>query len=273
MRSDTIATMRVAKRYVQVRLLKNWQLAATILPLVLLAVVAKIVVRHLHLEILTLSSLFSAVIGATVFLLGFMIAGTLSDFKESERLPTDFAASLYSIADECSMITGAKGRKAAQACLQTLDRIASAVLVWLRDEGKTEMMLAEIATLNQAFAGIEPYLETTFLSRLKGEQNQLRRVALRMQVIRETTFIGNGYAIAELSTLLVIVGLIFTLKQPLFEACFFIGFITFVLSYMIALITDLDNPFNYSNVIVGDEVSLKSLEQFRAHAKSLPKAR
>ncbi len=241
----------------------SWKLAATVLPIVVLAVAAKIVVHAFKLEALELNALFSAVIGAAVFLIGFMISGTLSDFKESERLPSDLAASLYSIADESQSIQRKHGKRVVKQCNTVLNSIASSVLFWMRNKNDAAEILTNIDSLNEAFISLEPYTETTFLSRLKTEQNQVRRLVLRMQTIRETSFIGTAYAIAEVCSIFLIVGLIFAKGQPYGESLFFVGFITFILAYMIALITDLDNPFNYSNSIVGDEVSLKPLEQFR----------
>jgi hypothetical protein len=43
------------------------------------------------------TALVSSIIGGGVFVLGLVIAGTLSDYKEAERAPTDLAAGLYAI--------------------------------------------------------------------------------------------------------------------------------------------------------------------------------
>ena len=244
------------------RLFGRWRLAIKILPLVILAVGLKIIVHSLNIEVLSLSPLFSGVVGATVFLLGFMIAGTLSDYKESERLPSDLAASLYSIADECSMITTKKGKQASSACLKALDIFTSSLLSWLITKKNEDKLFANIEQLDSAFSSLEPHIQAIFLNRIKTEQNQVRRIVLRMRTIRETSFIKTGYAIAEISTFLLIVALIFIKDQPYFESLFFVGYITFILTYLIALITDLDNPFSYGQSSGIDEVSLKPLTQF-----------
>jgi hypothetical protein len=250
------------------KLLGQWRLATKILPFVLIVIALKILVHELHFEILSLSPLFSGVVGATVFLLGFMIAGTLSDYKESERLPSDLAASLHSVIDECDIAAGTKGKHAARACKQCIDLIASSVLDWLRAKSASDVVLTNIADLNSHFVKLEPHVQATFINRLKTEQNQIRKMVLRMQTIRETSFVGTGYAIAELSTFFLLTGLILTKNLPSPESIFFVGLISFILTYMIALITDLDNPFDYSNESEGGEVSLKPLEQVRKRLSS-----
>jgi hypothetical protein len=58
---------------------------------------------------------------------------------------------------------------------------------------------------------------------------------------------------------LLCLGLVFVKIDPFFESSFFIGFVTFILIYMIMLIRDLDDPFEYDSETVTDEVSLHPL--------------
>ena len=51
-------------------------------------------------EFISINPLFSALVASTVFLLGFLLNGVLSDFKESEKLPGEIASSLMLIARE-----------------------------------------------------------------------------------------------------------------------------------------------------------------------------
>ena len=71
-----------------------------VLPFVAAVIGAKLVVHRLDFEIVPLNAIFSALIGANVFLLGFLISGVLSDFKESEKLPGEIASALLAIVDE-----------------------------------------------------------------------------------------------------------------------------------------------------------------------------
>ncbi len=80
----------------------------------------------------------------------------------------------------------------------------------------------------------------------------------RIHTIRETSFLGTGYAIAEIITIVLVIGLIFIKMDPFYESIFFISFVSFILIYMIYFIKDLDNPFGYNvedNLV--EEVSLK----------------
>ena len=98
--------------------------------------------------------------------------------------------------------------------------------------------------------------------RLKQEQNAIRRMVLRIQTIRDTSFVGAGYAIAEMATLLLVVGLLLVDIGSFFDALFLMCIITFLLVYMIFLIRDLDNPFDYKGGKAGSaEVSIRPVEE------------
>jgi hypothetical protein len=102
------------------------------------------------------------------------------------------------------------------------------------------------------------------LVRLRQEQAGLRRLLIRVQVIRETNFVSSGYAIAQLMAGLLVVGLLLARIEPMREAHFFVGLITFLLAYLIRLIRDLDDPFEYGSGSGGpDEVSLQPIEEAR----------
>ncbi|HKX15943.1 MAG TPA: hypothetical protein VJN19_12165 [Propionibacteriaceae bacterium] len=46
------------------------------------------------------TALVSSIVGGGIFVMGLVIAGTLGDYKDAERAPTDLAAGLYAILRE-----------------------------------------------------------------------------------------------------------------------------------------------------------------------------
>ena len=99
---------------------------------------------------------------------------------------------------------------------------------------------------------------------MKQEQSAIRRILIRIHAIRETSFVSSGYAIAEAIAIILAIGLIFVKIDPFYEALFFVSAITFLQIYMILLIKDLDNPFEYFGGDSGpDEISLKPLEDLK----------
>jgi predicted membrane chloride channel (bestrophin family) len=92
----------------------------------------------------------------------------------------------------------------------------------------------------------------------------------RIHTIRETSFLGTGYAIAEIITLILVAGLVFIKMDPFYESVFFVSFVSFILIYMIYFIKDLDNPFGYSEEdSLVEEVSLKPILDSQKRIKKL----
>jgi hypothetical protein len=67
-------------------------------------VLLRALVHRLGLDVLELSPLLSSLVAATVFLLGFLLKGVLSDYKESEKLPGELSTSLFLLAKEIKAI-------------------------------------------------------------------------------------------------------------------------------------------------------------------------
>lgn len=107
---------------------------------------------------------------------------------------------------------------------------------------------------------MEKLTQANFIARLKNERHAIHKLITRIHSVRETLFNPAGYAIAEISTTGLCLGLIFTKLEPYYEGIFFVTFVSFILIYMELLIKELDNPFGYykkRNYV--DEISLHPL--------------
>lgn len=222
-------------------------LLVRVAPLVVLALLAKVGADLLGWDTVDLNPLYSGLVAATVFLIGFLLAGTLTDYKESERLPGELAGRTETIGDECQILYRAKGTDSARQCLRHLGSLAADLRAWLRGAGSAERALEGIEQLNVYFLEFEPHTQPNFIVRLKQEQSALRLLVLRINTIKETSFVGAAYLIAQISSFLLIASLLIADIAPLGAELFLLGIITFLLTYMIALVRDLDDPFDYDS--------------------------
>lgn len=229
---------------------------------VIVAVVvgAKLVVHSLGWEILSINPLFSGIVAANVFLMGFLLSGVLSDFKESERLPGEMSAGLENLAQEVCGIKMAKPEAKVDSCLELLSQLSQDILRWFHKKHRTAELLNGVNALTPQFAALEQWAQATLVARLKQEQANLRRVLIRIHTVRETSFVASGYLLADLITILLCLGLILARIEPFYESLFFVGVISYLMIYLLLLIRDLDNPFGYYERYSGEDVSLKPLE-------------
>lgn len=246
----------------------KWRLAVRVLPLVLCVVLLKLAAHEAGFEFLSLSPLVGSIISANVFLLGFLISGVMTDYKESERLPGDLACALESLTDEAEIIALTKKSPRAAAYIGYVYGIAEDVLGWLHKRVRTADLMQKISGLNPHFAAFEDLTQATAITRLKQEQANVRKIITRIHTLREMGFNPSGYAIAEIMTTLLCVGLVLMKIDPYYEGLFFVGFVSYVLIYMVLLIKGLDNPFShYEEDIWIENVSLKPLRDLEERLK------
>jgi hypothetical protein len=254
----------------------RWRITIKTIPFLVLIIATKFLIHYFDYEFLTLNALFTAIISANIFLISFLISGTLVDYKESEKIPGDLASSLETMADEGMIIYKNHKSPEAKRFLQKISTFYCDLLNWFYKKEKTDALMQKLSSFNNDFLSLEPQTQANFIVRLKQEQNSLRKMITRIHTIRETSFLGTGYAIVEIITFILVFGLIFIKFDPFYESVFFISFVSFILIYMLHFIKDLDNPFGYyeqNNLVEDVSLSpiLKSQNRIDTYIKTLKK--
>ena len=70
----------------------------------ILVVALKYVLHILGFEPVEQSSLHNGVISSVTFVIGFLLSATIADYKESERMPSEFAAQVENMYDDAASI-------------------------------------------------------------------------------------------------------------------------------------------------------------------------
>jgi hypothetical protein len=227
---------------------------------VAVVVVAKLLVHVVNWEPISLNALFTGIIAANVFLMGFLLSGVLSDYKESERLPGELSACLENMAQEVIGIGITKPEANVGTCLARLSRLANDMYGYFYKKVEISDLLEGVNDLTIQFESLQPFTQGTFVARLKQEQSNLRRTLIRINIIRETDFVSTGYLLADMITVLLCVGLVLTSVDPFYEGLFFAGVIAYLMIFLLLLIRDLDNPFGYYESGSSADVTLQPLE-------------
>lgn len=250
--------------------MKKWHLAIRIIPILLIVVFLKLLFHKFNLEFISLNALFTSLIAATTFLIGFLITGVISDYKESEKIPGDLSASLEALRDEIYILDKNKGNVATKDFLNFHGEFLASIVAWFYRKEKTKSILEKLQKMNDYFAEIEGIVQPNFLARMKNEQGSVRKMIIRVDNIRDLSFVQSAYAIVEALAFFVVLGLLILKVEPFYEALFFTTLVSFLMIYMIFLIKDLDNPFDYSeHGESGTEVSIKPIHDLiaRLHKK------
>jgi len=246
------------------RIIQKWSIALKILPLIIFVTALKFGSHKFGFEVMELNALFSSLVAGTIFLIGFLISGVLTDYKESEKLPCELAAVLRNIYDDTLTIYKGKDSVAAQEFIKFQMDFISSLKDWFYKKAKIKILLDKISSMNDYFIALEKEgLQANYIIKMKNEQNNIRRMIMRIDTIRDTEFVGSAYAIVEAMGFLTVFGLLIIKIEPYYASLFLTLLITFLISYMFLLIKDLDNPFDYAgNGETGTEISLKPIHDF-----------
>lgn len=250
---------------------KKWRLMLRIIPILFLVAILKAASHYLGLEFLSFSTFFGALISADIFLIGFILSGVLADYKEAEKIPGIIASNIDSIADEFIYLHKSKQDPAGRVGFEYCQKFTNDLLAWVDKKNRTRKIMESIDKFTTHFVAIDQNSQPTFITRLKHEQAEIRKQVLRIRTIRETSFSESAYAIAETISILLIGGMIFLRLDPFHESMFFILFVAFILSYMIYLLRDLDNPFSYYEKNSIEKISLHPIKNLKLRLKARAK--
>ncbi len=231
--------------------------------LVALLIGLRVVVEELDWEFVEVSSLLTALVSGGIFVVALVVAGTLSDYKESERVPAEMVAALSSIHTDATMF---KKEKPAFDLAGMERRLRNVVECFKDDLGTpgSRTCLAAVNSISESFAEMDRLeVIATYISRLRGEQSAVRKSVLRVYHIQQTEFVPSAYMLIW-TILFVAVGLLtFTVNESSAESYVLLGSIYFLLLYLARLLRILDTPFQPRR-LTNDDVDLFLLDDFAA---------
>jgi hypothetical protein len=214
------------------------------------------------------TALASSIIGGGIFVMALVIAGTLSDYKDAERAPTDLAAGLYAILRESESMNRIWG---APDLRRLRERLIGVVDALRRDigAGTTRDCQQAIEDLSESFHELdESDAPANYVVRLRAEQSGLRKSALRIYHIQREEFLPSAYAMIVSFVVLILTLLMFTKIEGQVETLVTLAFLSFFFLYLLRLLNVINKPFKVGHERGDDDVSLFLLYEFVVHART-----
>lgn len=246
---------------------RKWSLMVTTLPIV----AALVLLRQLLRLVFDFDGLIeftevAVVLSGGVFLLGFMLAGTMSDYKEAEKLPGDIVTGLETIEEVMVHVARVKQddttkhRRAILRVVESIDR-------WLHKQVTERELHEALNRLTATFTAIELGSHAT---RAFSIMTNVRRSLMRVGVTSRTGFLATGYALLEIMTFICYLILIMAAFKSLLGEVVVVSFVGLIYTYMYRLIKDIDDPFDYdaSGATGAAEVELYPLVEYRARLEA-----
>jgi hypothetical protein len=223
--------------------MRKWGLVLKVGAIVSALLVVKGILYIFDLEAIPVSTLSSAFVGGVIFTLAIVFAGTLTDYKESEKIPGELAASIKTLYKDCSLIVNEE-RIAADMRLHIKELLGTLNSNFRRNVWELSEVNTAMDNVNKDIQRlVEKGVAPVFIARFRTELSNVDKVSNRVETIAKTSFIPAAYAISELAIGLVLVVLLLTETDPYYEGLLIFGAIAFLLISMLLLVKDMDNPF------------------------------
>ncbi|MCX9013129.1 MAG: hypothetical protein OIN66_18665 [Candidatus Methanoperedens sp.] len=249
------------------RFTKKWGLVLRVLAIVAVLLLLKGLINFFNLDVASANPLITALVGGVIFTIAIIFTGTLADYKESERIPGELAASIKALYNDTKIIhiSGGKITDDMRSHIRELLQVINSNLrqnSWRSGEinPAMEAINRDISILSEK--GVAPPL----LVKLRSELTNIDRISNRIETISETTFIPAAYGIAELAVAAVLLVLLFVKTEPYYEGLALIGATSSLLIGLILLIKDMDNPFEVGKDTYAD-VDLSHLWRLEEYLK------
>jgi len=245
----------------------KWKLMISTLPIVLAILGVKLFLGLvLGFDGLIDFSDVGIILTAGVFLTGFLLAGTMADYKEAERLPAEISCTLETI--EEIFVLAAAGRPALQLpeLRQELLLLTDEIKSWLMKARTTDDVYAAMTRLANILRKLEETGAGPYASRAVPQLLMLRRSISRIDVIVRTGFLPPAYALLESLIIMIISLMLIARFRSLIAECLMVPFVSLIYLYMLRLIKDVDNPFDFQGGVRGPEageVALFPLDEYR----------
>lgn len=245
----------------------KWKLMLSTLPIVLAMAAVKLVLDLVFgFRGLVPFADVGVILTACVFLIGFLLAGTMADYKESERLPAEIASTLETIEEIFALAAINRPGLDLASLRRSVLGLTDAIRTWLVRPSDTDVYGA-LSSLGETIGNLEREGAGPYASRAIPQLMAVRRNVSRIDVIARTGFLPPAYALLEVLVIMVIGLMLIAQFSSRLVECLIVPFVTLVNVYMLRLIRDIDNPFEYASDGKQSgraEVELWPLDEYRA---------
>ena len=244
---------------------KKWGLIFKAVAIMVLLLIPRTIIDVLGYDTVPINPVVGAFITGAIFTIAIIFSGTFTDFKESEKVGGDLAASLKALYNDSRVLplTDEGPARLFRMHVRDLHRTINRCFrenCWNLPDINREMDKVNNDIRTLSYANVAPPL----IAKLRNELGTIDRMTNRIEVIIRTDFIPAAYALAEIATVSVILLMLFVSIDPLPEATVIFAVICTMLIGLVLLIQDMDNPFEIGTHTYAD-VDLETLKYLETY--------
>jgi hypothetical protein len=224
----------------------KWSILRKAIPFVVLVLALRFALQNFfNLQVDLKFSDIAAIVTATSLIVALMLSGVLADYKESERIPGNLGRALTNLEGLAWRGLDLAGQDGQWARLRVL-AIAEAIHGWLTQTIDAEDMWKAQRDGSNIILDVEKAgAPSHYAKRMLEINSELGANLSRVQVIRDTSYIQPGYALMELLIgFLMVLMAVVQFPAPYIEWPI-AGALTLLYVFLLFLIKDVDDPFEY----------------------------
>ena len=196
-------------------------------------------------EVATFGEIGSVITGVTL-ILGFMLGGVLTDYKESEKLPATVAVALSGF-----RTTARSGLLVKDLDASMIDsriaNVANVIAGWFTGSHTEEQMWVALSDFPVLIVDLEKAgIASHYVGRLMVLNGELNVTLNRIAVVRNTSFVQSGYVLMTLLVLVLQGSLAIVSFPSSIMSWIAPSVLSLAYAYLWLLVRDLDNPFGHS---------------------------
>ena len=227
-------------------------------------------------ELIEISDI-SIVFTGAFFVVGLLLAATMTDFKESEKIPGEIAANIEAIKDWIFLALRAprtgnnelsKDPLNIQFLRNEIIEVTEGVIFWINSKEKdSKAIFPMLRRLNEiAYYFVERGVDKEAVKGVQENTNALRKQLTRAYSISRNNFITPAYTLLKSIISIVFILLLLTKFKTVTADYLVTLSVSFIFTYLYFLIVGLDDPFNISR---GDtEVDLKPINRLKTRIEN-----
>ncbi len=252
-------------------MIKNLRIFTIAICVTVLIVAVKWLLHLAGLEPIEQTSLHNAMISSVIFVIGFVLSATIADYKESERIPAEFASTVEGMYEDAKEIHSMYSAFDLDRLRHNLIDVLSAFREGTRVNRKGARR--EISELNTTFGEMEKAgVPANYIVKLKQQQAVLLKSMYRVNYIQKIKFIPSAFFLVRSIVALALGVLLLTNIDPFYGGLALTGTISFIMVYMLVLIQVISVPFHPEGK-TRDDVSLFLLRETRTYLQKEPGAK
>jgi hypothetical protein len=236
----------------------------------LVVLVLKFFSDHYGLSHLAINTLTSSFFAGVFFTISILFTAAMSDFKEAEKIPGELAVLIKALYNDARLTSILNHTGAVETDIpQHVEGLLGVITDNFRQNHWHKSLLdQQMNQINEDITELwKKNTATSILLKLRDNLTNVDRLSHRIDYIAYTNDIPGAHIVADIALGAVFLIFVFAQNDWGIGGLVLFGAITFVLSSIMLLIHDMDNPFEYGRQTLAD-VDLSVLFELQQYLKS-----